>query len=104
VPGQPWFGVRQRPFAEFAAPVIEPGGQLMSQRRGVVRCALRPRHAVTLGREVEALEAAVQDAGDRPGAVHRGDGDPVDDRADVVPGELGVPQRVLQHRPGGFRW
>ena len=41
----------------------------------------------------------MKDAGDRPGAVHRGGGDPLDDLADVVPGELGIPQRVLQHLP-----
>jgi len=40
---------------------------------------------VSLGVEVQALEAAVQDAGDRPGTVHRASGDPVDDRADVMP-------------------
>jgi hypothetical protein len=31
-----------------------------------------------------------------------GGGDPVDDRADVVPGELGVPECSLQHGPGVF--
>ena len=100
MPGQPRFGVLQRPLAEFPAPVIEPGGQLVRQRRGVLRCPLRPRHAVSLPWELQALEAAVQDAGDRPGAVHRGGGDPLDDLADVVPGELGLPQLVLQHLPG----
>ena len=38
--------------------------------------------------ELQVLEAVVQDAGDRPGAVHRGDGDPLDDLADVAPGQL----------------
>ena len=102
VAGQPRLGVCQRALAEFAVPVIEPGGQLVGQCRGVLRRALRPCHAVSVCRELEALEAVVQDAGDGPGAVHRGGGDPVDDRADVVSGELGIPQRVLQHRPRGF--
>jgi len=43
---------------------------------------------VSLPWELQVLEAVVQDAGDRPGAVHRGDGDPLDDLADVVPGQL----------------
>ena len=100
--GQPRFGVRQRPLAEFPAPVIEPGGQLVRQRRSVLRRPLRPRHAVSLRRQLQALKAAVKDASDRPGAVHRTGGDPVDDLADVVPGQLGIPQLVLQHRPGVF--
>jgi hypothetical protein len=41
---------------------------------------------VYLRRQLQALEAAVKDAGDRPGAVHRGGGDPLDDLADVVTG------------------
>ena len=44
----------------------------------------------------------MQGAGDRPCAVHRGGRDPVDDRADVMPRHLSLPQRMLQHRPGGF--
>jgi len=70
--GQPRLGVGEGPFAEFLAPVIEPGGQLVSQRRSVRRCPLRPRRTVSLRRELQALQAAVQDAGDGPGAVHRG--------------------------------
>jgi hypothetical protein len=97
--GEPRFGVLERPIAEFPASAVEPGGQLMSQRRGVLRRPLRSRHAVSLRRQVQALEAAVQDAGDRPGAVHRGGGDPLDDLGDLVPGELGLPQLVLQHLP-----
>jgi hypothetical protein len=99
MPGQPRFGVLQGPLAELAAPVVELGGQLVRQRRGVLRRPLRPRHAVSLPGELQALEAVVQDAGDRPGAIHRGGGDPLDDLADVVPGELGIPELVLQDLP-----
>jgi hypothetical protein len=72
------------------------------QVRGVLRGALCPCHAVVRRREMEALQAAVQDAGDRPGAGHRGGGDLVDELADVVPGELDIAQLALQYRPGGF--
>jgi hypothetical protein len=86
MPGQQRCGVLQRLLAGFPAPVVEPGGQLVRQRRGVLRRPLRPRHAVSLQRQLQALEAAVRDAGDRPGAGHRGGGNPRDDLADVVPG------------------
>jgi len=39
--------------------------------------------------QLKLLEAAVQDAGNGPSAVQRRGGDLVDDRVDVVPGELG---------------
>ena len=58
--GQPWLRICQRPLAEFAAPVIELGGQLVSQRRSVSRCPLRPSRAVPLRRSLQALKAAVQ--------------------------------------------
>jgi len=58
--GQPWLRICQRPLAEFAAPVIELGGQLVSQRRSVSRCPLRPSRAVPLRRALQALKAAVQ--------------------------------------------
>ncbi len=53
-------------------------------------------------REGELLQAEMEHAGDRPGPVHRRGGDPLDDRADVVPGQLGIPQLVLQHLPRGL--
>ena len=62
MPGQPRLGVLKRPFAEFPAPVIEPRGQLVDQCRGVLRRPLRPRHAVSLRRQLQVLEAAVKDA------------------------------------------
>ena len=50
--------------------------------------------------EVEVLEAAVQDGGDRPGAGHRAVGDRRDDRGGVVSGELGFADGVVQGGPG----
>jgi hypothetical protein len=48
----------------------------------------------------EPLETAVQHAGDGFGTIHRRGGDPVDEGIDVVPGELGRAQLVLQRPPG----
>jgi hypothetical protein len=48
------------------------------------------------------VEAAVQDGGDGPGAVQRRGGDLVDDGADVVPGELGGAQPLVEHWTGVF--
>jgi len=52
-------------LAEFAAPVVERGGEFVRHGRGVLRRPLCPCHAVSLPWELQALEAAVQDAGDR---------------------------------------
>jgi hypothetical protein len=52
--------------------------------------------------QLQLLEAAVQDAGDGPGAVQRRGGDLVDDGADVVPGELGGAELVLEDGAGVF--
>ena len=48
----------------------------------------------------EPLQAVVQDAGDGPGAVHRRGGDLVDEGADVVSGELGGAEPLLQGLAG----
>jgi hypothetical protein len=50
----------------------------------------------------EALHAVVQDAGDGPGAVHRGGGDLVDEGAEVVAGELGGAEPLMQRLAGGL--
>ena len=48
----------------------------------------------------ELMQAVVQDAGDGPGAVHRRGGDPVDQGAGVVSGELGGVEPLVQGRAG----
>ena len=50
--------------------------------------------------EVEVLEAAVQDGGDRPGAGHRALGDRRNDRGGVVSGELGFADGMVEGGPG----
>ena len=81
-------------------PVVEAGGQLAGDRGAFGGCPLRPCHVVPQVGQREAPQAAVQDAGDGPGAVHWGGGDLVDEGADVVPGELGGAELVLQGLPG----
>ena len=51
-------------------------------------------------RQGELLQAVVQDAGDGPGAVHRRGGDLVDQGADVVAGELGGAEPLVQGLAG----
>ena len=51
-------------------------------------------------RESELLQAVVEDAGDGPGPVHRRGGDLVDQRGDVVPGELRGAEPLLQGLAG----
>jgi hypothetical protein len=50
----------------------------------------------------QALEAAVQDAGDGLGAVHWSGSDLVDERGDVVSGELGGSEPLVESLAGGF--
>ncbi len=52
--------------------------------------------------QLQLLEAAVQDAGDGPGAVQWGGGDLPDDGVDVVPGELGGAEPLLEDWAGVF--
>jgi hypothetical protein len=52
--------------------------------------------------QLQLLEAAVQDAGDGSGAVQGRGGDLVDDGADVVPGELGGAELLLEDGAGVF--
>jgi hypothetical protein len=51
-------------------------------------------------RKGELLQAVVQDAGDGPGPVHRRGGDPADQGADVVSGELRGAQLLVQGLAG----
>ena len=101
MPGQPRLGAGGHLFAEGAGAVVERDGELAGDGGGAGGCALGPGHVVPaeLG-QAEALQAAVQDAGDGPGAVHRRGGDLVDQRADVVPGELGGAEPLLQGLAG----
>ena len=100
VAGEPGFGAGGQPFAEDAGPVIESGGELAGERRGGGGCALRPGDVMAKVGQGETLESAVQDAGDGPGAVHRRGGDPVDEGADVVAGELGGAEPLVQGLAG----
>ena len=76
------------------------GGELVGDRRGAGGCALRPGHVVPQVGQGEPLQAVVQDAGDGPGPVHRRGGDLVDEGADVVPGELGGAEPLVQGLAG----
>src|SRR5207248_48564 len=98
--GQPGLGAGGQAFAEGAGPVVEGGGELAGKRRGAGGCVLRPRDVVPQVGQGELLEAVVEDAGDGPGPVHRRGGDAVDEAVDVVAGELGRVQLVLQRLPG----
>jgi hypothetical protein len=63
--------------------------------------ALRPGDVVPGQlREGKLLQTVVQDAGDGPGSVRRRSGDLVDQRGDVVPGELRGAQPLLQGLAG----
>ena len=97
LPGQPRLRAGGHLFPEGPGPVIERGRQLVRDRRGAGGCALRPGHVVPgQKREGESPQAAVQDAGDGSGAVHWHGSDLVDEGADVVPGELGGAEVLLQ--------
>jgi hypothetical protein len=99
-------------FAEGADPVVQPGGELSGDGGGADGCALGPGDVMPGQlREGEPPQAAVQHAGDGPGPVHRRGGDLVDQRADVVPGELGDSEPLVQGCAGvlavvppGFRF
>jgi hypothetical protein len=62
--------------------------------------ALRPCYGVPWAGQLDALQPTVEHAGDGPGAIHRRGADAVDELADVMPGELVLPQLVLQRLPG----
>jgi hypothetical protein len=62
--------------------------------------ALRPCYGVPWAGQLDALQPTVEHAGDGPDAIHRRGGDAVDELADVVPGELVLPQLMLQRLPG----
>ena len=86
--GEPRLGVGGVALAEFSGVVVEGVGELVGDGWGAGGGALRPRRWDAGVGQLEALEAAVEDAGDGPGAVHRSVGDLVDDGVDVVSGEL----------------
>ena len=74
--GEPRLGAGGQLVAERAGPVVEPGGELVGDGGGAGGGALGPGDVVPGKlRQAEALQAAVQDAGDGPGAVHRRGGD-----------------------------
>ena len=98
--GEPGFGAGGQAFAEGAGPVVEGGGELVGERRGGGGGALGPGDVVPQVGQGEALQAVVQDAGDGPGAVHRRGGDLVDEGADVVAGELGGAEPLVQGLAG----
>ena len=98
--GEPGFGAGGHAFAEGAGPVVERGGELVGDRRGGGGCALGPGGVVPQVGQGESLQAVVQDAGDGPGAVHRRGGDLVDEGADVVSGELGGAEPLVQGLAG----
>ena len=72
VPGQPWFRRCGQPLAEFPAPLIEAGGELVRDLGRVFGRALRPCHGVPEAGQWHALQPTVEHAGDGPGTVHRG--------------------------------
>ena len=100
VPGQPGFWAGGQLLAEGAGPVVEGGGELVGERRGGGGCALGPGDVVPQVGQDEALQAVVQDGGDGPGAVHRGGGEAVDEGAEVVSGELGGAEPLVQGLAG----
>ena len=87
--------------AEGAGPVIEPGGEFVGDGGGAGGCALGPGQVMSGElRQGQALQAAVQDAGDGPGLIHRRGGDLADEHADVVSGELGGAELLLEGLAG----
>ena len=100
VASQPRLGTGSQVFAEGTGPVIEGRGELMGERRGGGGGALRPGRAMPQVGQRELLQAVVQDAGDGPGLVHRRGGDGVDQSAEVVPGELGGAEPLVQDPTG----
>ena len=100
--GEPRFGAGRVAVAEFAGAVVERSGELAGGGRGAGGGALGPCRGLAGVGEVEALEAAVEDAGDGPGAVERRGGDLVDDGVEVVSGEAGGAQRGVEGLAGVF--
>ena len=97
---EPGFGAGGHLVAEGTGSVVEGSGELVGDRGSIGGRALRPGHVVLQVRQGKALQAVVQDAGDGPGAVHWRGGDPIDKGADVVAGELGGAEPLVQGRAG----
>jgi hypothetical protein len=100
--GQPGFGAGGQLSAERARPLVQCGGELVRQGRRVLRCPMRPGHVTAQVGQGNLLEAGVQNAGNGPGAVQRRGGDLGDDSGDVVPGELGGAEPLLEDLAGMF--
>ena len=99
--GQPGLGAGGQLLAEGAGPVIQGGGELTGDRERPGGCAPRPGDVVPgQPREGELLQAVVQHAGDGPGLMHRRGGDPVDEGADVVSGDLRGAEPLLEGLAG----
>ena len=82
--------------SQGVGPLVEPGGEFVRDGGGAGGSALGPGQVVPGGMgQGLALQAAVQDA-DGLGAVHRRGGDLADQGGDVVPGELGAPEPLMQ--------
>jgi len=77
--------------------MVERGGELVGDGGGAGGGALCPGQVVPgKPRQSDELQAAVQDAGDGPGPLHRRSGDLAEDGGDVVPGELGSVELLLE--------
>ena len=101
MPGQPGFGAGGQLLAEGAGPLVEPGGEFVGDGWGGVWGPLGPGDLVA--RQVgqgELLQAVVQDGRDGPGPIHGRRGDLADEGGDVVAGELGGAELLLEDLAG----
>jgi hypothetical protein len=99
--GEPGFRAGGQPVPEGPRPLVEPGSQHVGNRWGAVWGALGPGDLVT--RQVgqgELLQAVVQDGRDGPGPVQGASGDLADEGSEVVTGELGCAELLLEDSAG----